>query len=100
MRGTSSLTFIGIIAVLGSGRSYGIGTGLEDGKPPTKAADATSTAIYFTLGGSTRLGDAPEPTAPPSPPAPAPEEAVPAPAANPPVVAPSLQREEPRRQPK
>ena len=52
LKGTSSTTTIGLIATVGTGRSYSADTG---GK-----ADAQSEAIYFTLGGSTRLGDPPE----------------------------------------
>ena len=60
-KGTSSTTTIGLIATIGTGRSYGI-----DDQNQQINADAQSEAIYFTLGGSTRLGD------PPAKPAPAP----------------------------
>jgi long-subunit fatty acid transport protein len=52
LKGTSSTTTIGLIATIGTGRSFSAGTG--------GTADAQSEAIYFTLGGSTRLGDPPE----------------------------------------
>ncbi|MGB8298122.1 MAG: hypothetical protein WCG85_22100 [Polyangia bacterium] len=52
LKGTSSTTTIGLIATIGAGRSFSADTGGR--------ADAQSEAIYFTLGGSTRLGDPPE----------------------------------------
>lgn len=55
LKGTSSTTTIGLIATIGTGRSYGIN---DQGQQVN--ADAQSEAIYFTLGGSTRLGDPPE----------------------------------------
>jgi long-subunit fatty acid transport protein len=61
LKGTSSTTTIGLIATFGTGRSYGI-----DINNNFVAADAQSEAIYLTLGGTTRLGDAPEKLAPPS----------------------------------
>lgn len=93
MKGASSLTFVGIIAVLGSGRSYGIDYD-QNGEMIEKSADATSNAIYFTLGGSTRLGEAPEREAPPEPAAP-PQEEVQLPSGpNPATVAPEPPRTE------
>jgi len=61
-KGTSSTTTIGLIATIGTGRSYGI-----NDQNQQINADAQSEAIYFTLGGSTRLGDPPEKTAPAPP---------------------------------
>jgi hypothetical protein len=61
LKGTSSTTTIGLIATLGSGRAYGI-----DNQNNLVTANAQSEAIYLTLGGTTRLGDAPEKPAPPS----------------------------------
>jgi hypothetical protein len=90
MKGASSSTFVGIIAVLGSGSSYG--ATLPDFQE--KHVSASSNAIYFTLGGSTRLGEAPEPKAPPAPPPPPPEEMQPPAAPMAPAVAPEPPREE------
>jgi hypothetical protein len=92
MKGASSATYIGIIAALGVGTSYGV-TFDAQGNIQEKRADARSNAIYFTLGGSTRLGEAPEPKVPPSPP-PA-EEQQPAP----PPVAPTLVPDAPKDEP-
>jgi hypothetical protein len=74
------------------GTSYGV-TFDAQGNIQEKRADARSNAIYFTLGGSTRLGEAPEPKVPPSPP-PA-EEQQPAP----PPVAPTLVPDAPKDEP-
>jgi long-subunit fatty acid transport protein len=69
LKGASSTTTIGLIATIGAGQSWGID---DNGKPAHR--DAQAEAIYFTLGGSTRLGEAPEKpqasTAEPSEPAP------------------------------
>jgi hypothetical protein len=93
-KGTSSTTMVGIIATAGFGRSFGL---VQD---PTGAyndgtAPARSEAIYFTLGGSTRLGDPPEkPALAPTPQA-APAETVPvlAPPTPVPVVEPASHTE-------
>ena len=60
MKGASSMTFVGVIATLGIGKSYGVSIDPGTGEFLDRTADAQSEAIYFTLGGSTRLGDPPE----------------------------------------
>jgi hypothetical protein len=92
MKGASSTTYVGIIAALGVGTSRGI-TFDAQGNTQDKRADAQSDAIYFTLGGSTRLGEAPEPKAPPS--SPPPEEVQPAA----PPIAPTIAPEAPKNEP-
>jgi hypothetical protein len=62
LKGTSSTTTIGLVATIGSGRSFSL-DGVDAQGNPIRA-DAQSEAIYFTLGGSTRLGDPPEKPAP------------------------------------
>jgi long-subunit fatty acid transport protein len=57
LKGASSTTTIGLIATIGTGRSYSVDV---DAQGNNLKADAQSEAIYFTLGGSTRLGEAPE----------------------------------------
>ena len=94
MKGSSSLTFVGIVAVLGSGRSYAYRYDDALADFAVTKADATSTAIYFTLGGSTRLGEAPEPKAPPTPLPPPAEEMQPPATPAAPTVAPTPLREE------
>jgi long-subunit fatty acid transport protein len=81
LKGESSTTIIGLVATMGTGRSYGI----NDQGTETRA-DVQSEAIYLTLGGSTRLGEAP---AKPQPASPEPSEAVPPG----PEVAPRVQRD-------
>ncbi len=57
LKGVSSTTTIGLIATIGTGRSCSVD---YDAQGNCLKADAQSEAIYFTLGGSTRLGEAPE----------------------------------------
>jgi hypothetical protein len=57
LKGRSSTTTIGLIATIGTGRSWSAN---QDAQGNNLKADAQSEAIYFTLGGSTRLGEAPE----------------------------------------
>jgi hypothetical protein len=57
LTGRSSTTTIGLIATIGTGRSWSAN---QDAQGNYLKADAQSEAIYFTLGGSTRLGEAPE----------------------------------------
>jgi hypothetical protein len=54
-KGKSSTTTIGLVATIGTGKSDGF-----DDQGNLVHRDAESEAIYFTLGGSTRLGEAPE----------------------------------------
>ncbi len=54
-KGSSSTTMLGIIATIGIGKSFG-----WTDQNQQVLRDAQSEAIYFTLGGSTRLGDPPE----------------------------------------
>ncbi len=56
LKGTSSTTTIGLIATIGTGVS--VPGSDANGNPVT--TEVQSEAIYFTLGGSTRLGEAPE----------------------------------------
>jgi hypothetical protein len=58
--GTTSVTYVGLVGTLGFGRSYGTtyDPDLDDFKKGR--APFRSQAVYFTLGGSTRLGDPPQ----------------------------------------